>query len=117
MICNEAWEIQADLEPLQLLAQAVLDSVAGDKDITVDQLVPICKWYYSYHGAGGWLHIVLDDGNLEDHSVKYCFERAAGEADIVCHLLAGLILCISEDDREVLYEKLHGHKPYGDEDD
>jgi hypothetical protein len=31
---------------------------------------------YSYSGVGGGLHIVLDDGNVEDHHIKWCIEEA-----------------------------------------
>ena len=27
---------------------------------------------YKFHGAGGGLHIVLDDGNMDDESINYC---------------------------------------------
>lgn len=29
---------------------------------------------YKFHGAGGGLHIVLDDGNMENDHINYCIE-------------------------------------------
>ena len=31
---------------------------------------------YSYSAVGGGLHIVLDDGNVEDHHIQWCIEEA-----------------------------------------
>lgn len=29
---------------------------------------------YEYHGVGGYLHIVIDDWNLEDDHLEYCLQ-------------------------------------------
>ena len=34
--------------------------------------VKLIKEVYKYHGAGGSLHIILDDWNLEDSHVDFC---------------------------------------------
>ena len=32
-------------------------------------------YVYSFHGAGGHLHIVIDDWNLDDESLKFCLKQ------------------------------------------
>jgi hypothetical protein len=34
--------------------------------------VPLIGYVYDYHGAGGTLHIVLDDWNIEDDHLDFC---------------------------------------------
>lgn len=36
---------------------------------------------YSFHGAGGNAHIVVDDWNLEDHNIDRCLGRVAENED------------------------------------
>lgn len=32
--------------------------------------------YNNYNSAGGELHIVLDDGNIEDHNINWCLDNS-----------------------------------------
>jgi len=44
-----------------------------------DMIRPAWSYYNTEgNGAGGSLHIVLDDGNLEDDSVRFCLRWAEG---------------------------------------
>lgn len=36
---------------------------------------------YEWHGAGGGMHIVTDDWNVEDDSVAFCRERIQRDGD------------------------------------
>lgn len=47
----------------------------------VPEVARFARAYYNDHGVGGSLHIVLDDGNLEDSSVQFCIERAEERGD------------------------------------
>jgi hypothetical protein len=107
---EELWCMQRDAEHMIAMGSLIKESVPQPWEAPIDKVAELAQWYYQYHGAGGWLHIVLDDGNLEDHSVDHCIQRAEQEGDIVCWLLAGLIRTMTEDNRDLLYEKLHGHK-------
>jgi len=43
-------------------------------DITTT-LASLISLIYEYHGAGGHLHIVIDDWNLDDDSIKFCLHQ------------------------------------------
>jgi hypothetical protein len=46
---------------------------------TVPEVGPLVAAYYTFPGCGvgGCLHIVLDDGNIEDSNIHYCIECAS----------------------------------------
>jgi hypothetical protein len=50
--------------------------------------------------CGGCLHIVLDDGNLEDHHVQWCKEYATKENDTDAMFMADVLLLYTEEERE-----------------
>jgi hypothetical protein len=66
-------------------------------------------WDY-YHdasgnnAAGGWLHVVLDDGNLEDNNIRFCMRAAQEHSDAAGVALAIAILGASEEERSALWE-------------
>ena len=66
-------------------------------------MIEPCRAYYGEHAAGGSLHIVLDDGNLEDHNVDFCIEYAEKEGDGAGLALARLIRSASRTQRQKLY--------------
>ena len=35
--------------------------------------------YNTYNGVGGALHIVLDDGNIEDYNINWCLDNSINE--------------------------------------
>lgn len=51
-------------------------------------------------GAGGHLHIVLDDDNLNDDSVQFCIDLAEKDNCITCLTLAKLMLQLSTTQRK-----------------
>lgn len=70
---------------------------------TVPDVLPLAKAYYHAHPAGGNLHIVLDDGNIEDSSVQFCLDRAREEGDGPGVELAEMLLKMSKTQRKKLY--------------
>ena len=50
----------------------------------VHAAVPLIAEVYNHHEAGGGLHIVLDDWNLEDHFVSFCQEYIKTDAYMEC---------------------------------
>lgn len=66
--------------------------------------MPLVKYYYSLpgNGMGGSLHIVLEDCNVEDRSVRYCMEYATERSDWQGVLLAMILLQMSRTQRSRL---------------
>jgi len=78
---------------------------------TVPEVLPMVRQYYAQgHGAGGCLHIVLDDGNVRDDDVRWCLidprELSGpfiGEVDRDAAWLAHVLLRMSRTQRAKLY--------------
>lgn len=106
------WAAQRDIVFITKLCYLLKDSVPQPWEAPIEDVLEICDWYYGYNGAGGSLHVVLDDGNLEDvhvdHAIKFALQDTA-PTDITGYMLALLIRTMTEENREILYKKLHGH--------
>lgn len=63
------------------------------------------KWFMEANPTGGNLHIVMEDGNLEDHHIQWCLTNALDEGDGEAAVLAHWLLKQSEEDREYIYNK------------
>jgi hypothetical protein len=63
-------------------------------------------FYYSFpgNGAGGNLHIVLDDGNIETTHIVWCQNLCKQQKDSFGYFLAGLLLLFTERERGIMYE-------------
>ncbi len=80
-----------------------------------EEVAALCRAYYLVPGneVGGALHIVLDDGNIDDHFVEWCGRAAlkiedvddGRDVDPAGWLLSRVILRMSEDERQDLYEE------------
>ena len=70
---------------------------------TVPEVLPLVQTIYARHCAGCCLHIVLDDGNVDDDEVQFCLDRAvtAGHAD--CQRCAELLVRMSKTQRLKLH--------------
>lgn len=75
--------------------------------LTVPNVLPLVMQYKAKPGndVGGSLHIVLDDGNIEDHHIIYCFEYALENNDLDGAKLAWLLLCMSKTQRWKIYQR------------
>jgi len=82
----------------------VLRVTAHPPKPSVRNVLPLVLAYYAKPGnlAGGSLHLVLDDGNVDDDSVQYCLHhaRAAGDVDGVA--LASTLAKMSRSQRRRL---------------
>lgn len=60
--------------------------------------------YYQQPGNGAWgsLHIVLDDGNTDDDSVRLCIGFAQERGDTEGERLANILLAMSRTQRRKL---------------
>jgi len=75
---------------------------------TIPQVLPAFVAYREIAGNGCWgsLHIVLEDNNVEDHSVRFCIEWAEEHDDMEGADLARLLLKMSRSQRSRLSSKV-----------
>lgn len=66
-------------------------------------LLPSIWEYYQAHPAGGWLHVVLDDGNLGDRFIQHAKEGASRKLDIAALNIAQDLLKLTMTQRKKLY--------------
>lgn len=71
-------------------------------------VVELCNEYLAMpgNGSGGSLHIVLDDGNLQDHHIQYCRDFASDRGDWRGAVLADKILALTRSQRHRLLRKI-----------
>lgn len=82
--------------------------------MTVDEMIPVVRDYYlPDNPTGGCLHVVLDDGNLEDADIYGCIAFAEQEGDATAVSLARMLLELTADEREELYDKYDQYSRYG----
>lgn len=76
-----------------------------NNEITVPKLIEECKKYYQLpnNRVGGSLHIVLDDGNIEDSHIEYCIGYAKENGDDEGVLLGQILLKATKTQRKKLY--------------
>lgn len=95
-----ACELDADSEPL----------ATGLRALGRELLVKGIKEIYTFHGAGGNAHIVLDDENVDNESIQWCLNKGLKEnVHEACeeqlflerHVLFGL-LCLPESTRAAI---------------
>lgn len=73
---------------------------------TIPEVLPMLKAYITKEGnsVGGSLHIVLDDGNIEDSNVEFCIKSASERGDAEGAELGFLLLTMSKTQRKKLSE-------------
>jgi hypothetical protein len=69
---------------------------------TVPEVVALARAYWAKpgNGAGGALHIFLEDGNVDDASVRFCIEYARQRRDEDGVVLAEKLLAMSRTQRK-----------------
>lgn len=67
---------------------------------TVPEVLPLVWEFAKKNPVGGVLHIVLDDGNVADHDVEWCVERAYEEGDDAGARLGVILLKMSKTQRK-----------------
>lgn len=71
-----------------------------------ESFVDTAKLYYRLpgNGAGGNLHLVLDDGNCDDDSMWVCIKSCVKESDKMgLYIAATMLFTMTEEQREKLY--------------
>lgn len=71
--------------------------------LTVPEVLPDVIALYTRHAAGCCLHIVLDDGNIEDENVEFCIQYAMDAKHPECEALARKLRSMSRTQRKKLY--------------
>ena len=71
----------------------------GERKPTIPEVLPLVQALYRRHAAGCCLHIVLDDGNVKDDSVRFCQKTAAERHHPRCLSLADILLAMSKTQR------------------
>lgn len=82
---------------------------ASQKPSIVDVL-PLVERYYESNPTGGYLHIVLDDGDVSDDSVRYCLNQAIDAGDLDAENIAKTLLKMSKTQRIKLYRSTKAKK-------
>jgi hypothetical protein len=72
--------------------------------LTVPDVLPMVREYVAKPGnmGGGSLHMVLDDGNWDDGSVRFCINWAAERGDVEGFDLGLILLTMSKTQRRRL---------------
>jgi len=72
-----------------------------------NNLSELIKYYYDLpdKGAGGYLHIVLDDGNVDYGCVLFCQDECEKNGDTLGYLICDLLYEFTEDERSQMYKK------------
>lgn len=66
---------------------------------TIPEVIDQFRAYHETNLAWGSLHIVLDDGNIQDESVIYCRNYALAQGDADGVVLADILLSMSKTQR------------------
>lgn len=56
--------------------------------------------YYTTESTGGTCHIILDDGNYDDHSVDFCMKYAEEHSDMMGLTIASFLKMLTVEERE-----------------
>jgi hypothetical protein len=67
------------------------------------RFIELCKHYYQNNGSGGSLHIILEDGNLENAHINWCAGFACAINDNEGSDIANLMLLMSKTQRKTVY--------------
>src|SRR6185369_16413008 len=70
---------------------------------TVPEVLPLVQSIYSRHSGGCCLHIVTDDGNVEDDHVAFCLKYAKEQGHPDCVTAAELLLRMTKTQRRKIY--------------
>ena len=71
----------------------------ADKRPTIPEVIERFRAYHNERLAWGSLHVVLDDTNLSDDSVRGCIEYAQRTGDVEGEALARILLTMSKTQR------------------
>ncbi len=93
----------ANCENIVTLLPTVTPELVSGALVEVKALINL---FYEFpnNGAGGSLHIVLDDNNIGRDSIEYCLTYARREGDACGEALAKLLLALTDEQIEALLD-------------
>ena len=70
-------------------------------DLSVESVSRLIKVFYGFsgNGAGGNLHLVLDDKNISKDNIAYCLECSIAEDDKLSEALCRMLLRMNYKDK------------------
>jgi hypothetical protein len=72
-------------------------------------LCDLIQYYYeNVNSAGGYLHIVLDDGNTDIDSIWFCIDACEKHNDVLGLLIARTLCDFSDEERQQMYKTKWG---------
>lgn len=74
----------------------------GEPQYTDEGLSALIDAYYIDNPCGGTLHIVLDEGSVEDRSIQFCLGYCMSEGDYVAVAIALELLRRDQEQRDYL---------------
>ena len=80
----------------------------------IPDVLPRFVAYYRAHPSWGSLHVVLDDGNIEDVFVRGCAEYAREQNDAEGGALADILLTMSKTQRGKISRLARASRQEGD---
>lgn len=72
---------------------------------TIPEVIDRFRAYYKLNPAWGSLHVVLDDGNIDDATVRWCRDWAIEHSDPEGAALAEILLRMSKTQRSKIGDK------------
>ena len=76
------------------------EHISWEETLKDETFLEIYDTYLSAHRAGGCLHIVLSDNNIEDKDIENCFYYAEKQGDVAAMYIAKKLYAVSYEDRE-----------------
>lgn len=69
-------------------------------------LKELIAYYYDMpdKAAGGYLHVVLDDGNISHEGILWCQNQCEEKGDTFGYFLCDILMQFSESELEEMYE-------------
>jgi hypothetical protein len=66
---------------------------------TVPEVLPLVRAIYERNGVGCCLHILTDDGNVDNGSAQFCLETAKARGHADCIAAAEMLVKMSKTQR------------------
>lgn len=82
---------------------SLYESIKNDDTVWLNKMLDIVKHYTDVEINGGSLHIILEDGNLEDSHLYWCAGLCYGYQDHEGSDIANLMIAMTMKQRELLY--------------
>lgn len=102
---NESWGEHERLSVIKTVEEfnELARQITENDSQWFDRFIVLCKHYYKQEPVGGNLHIVLEDGNLEDRNVVWCEGLSFGRRDMEASDIASMMEMMTMAQRRKVY--------------